>query len=63
MRRRLNGDEIGGGEWVRLPIVNQTQSDLFPIRQNLHLSGVLHATTYSATAPTTVVPERTVPNR
>ena len=63
VRRRLNGDEIGGGEWVRLPIVNQTQSDLFPIRQNLHLSGVLRATTYSATPPTAVVPERTVPNR
>jgi len=49
-QRRLNGDEIGGGEWIRLPILNQGQSELFPIRQNLQLSGVLRVTTYTASA-------------
>ncbi|MGC5221749.1 DUF5597 domain-containing protein [Micromonospora sp. DT81.3] len=46
VRRRLNGDEVGGGQWIRLPALDQTQSELFPIRQNTRLSGILRASTY-----------------
>jgi len=46
VRRRLNGDEEGGGEWIRLPAIQQTQSELFPIRQNTRLSGVLRVSPY-----------------
>ncbi len=47
VRRRLNGDEIGGGEWIRLPPRVQVQSEAFPIRQTTRLSGVLRLRTYS----------------
>lgn len=46
VRRRLNGDEIGGGEWVRLPVIEQVQSEAFPIRQNTVTTGVLRVRTY-----------------
>ncbi|GAA5088056.1 DUF5597 domain-containing protein [Microbacterium yannicii] len=47
VRRRLNGDEIGGGEWIRLPAIEQVQSELFPIRQSTVSSGALRVRTYS----------------
>lgn len=46
VRRRLNGDEIGGGEWIRLPAIEQLQSEAFPIRQNTETTGVLRIRTY-----------------
>jgi len=41
LRRRVNGDEADAGEWIRLPALQQTQSETFPIRQNKRLSGIL----------------------
>lgn len=46
VQRRLNGDESGGGEWVRLPALRQVQSERFPIRQNTRLTGILRARRY-----------------
>ncbi|HWH98404.1 MAG TPA: DUF5597 domain-containing protein, partial [Pseudolysinimonas sp.] len=43
--RVLNGDE--SGEWIRMTALRQTQSAVFPIRQNIRMSGLVRFTTYA----------------